>query len=83
MGMDTGLSVKDILIVILIQAVVCASYCYNLAREKGHNAGSWAIGGFLFSIIALIAAAGLPDLYLRKTGGKGSESVLSIPEKNR
>ena len=55
----------EILLVILL-AVVCASFSSNVAYSKGHVAGSWFLGGLLFGPLALLAAVGLPDLKLRR-----------------
>lgn len=51
---------------ILALAVICAFFCAAVASRKGYSWFLWLIGGGLFGPIALIAAAGLPDLYLRK-----------------
>ena len=49
-------------------------YCGEVAHQKGYSGTSWAIGGFFFGFIALIAAAGLPDKklnrYIRRIGEK-------------
>lgn len=45
--------------------LACSGYTATVAKEKGYGS-SWAIGGFLFGPIALLAAAGLPDLEMRK-----------------
>ena len=45
---------------------VSALYCGEVAHQKGYKGAAWAIGGFFFGFIALIAAAGLPDRKLRK-----------------
>jgi hypothetical protein len=72
-------SMQYVLVGLVVQAVACAAYSHKLASEKGHDASAWAIGGFLFSIIALIAAAGLPDRYLRNTDGENGDSGSEIP----
>jgi hypothetical protein len=56
----------EFFLVLLITAVVCSCYSNCLADSKGHNGGSWTIGGLLFGPLALVAAAGLPDLKQRK-----------------
>ena len=53
-------------IVSLIVFFLAGLFCFNVAEEKGYNGFLWFIGGFLFSFIALIAVAGLPDRKLRK-----------------
>ena len=50
----------------LIVFFIAGIFCFNVAEEKGYNGFLWFIGGFLFSFIALIAVAGLPDRKLRK-----------------
>ena len=50
----------------LIVFFVAGLFVSNVAQEKGYNGFVWFIGGFLFSVIALIAVAGLPDKKLRK-----------------
>ena len=50
----------------LIVFFIAGLFCFNVAEEKGYNGFLWFIGGFLFSVIALIAVAGLPDRKLRK-----------------
>ena len=50
----------------LIIFFVAGLFVSNVAQEKGYNGFVWFIGGFLFSVIALIAVAGLPDKKLRK-----------------
>ena len=50
----------------LIVFFIAGLFCFNVAEEKGYNGFLWFIGGFLFSFIALIAVAGLPDKKLRK-----------------
>ena len=50
----------------LIVFFVAGLFVSNVAQEKGYNGFVWFLGGFLFSVIALIAVAGLPDKKLRK-----------------
>ena len=44
----------------------CAVLCAIVAKEKGYVPVSWFFGGLFFGFFALVAAAGLPDLKLRK-----------------
>ncbi len=44
----------------------CAVLCAIVAKEKGYVPLAWFFGGLFFGFFALIAAAGLPDLKLRK-----------------
>ena len=41
--------------------IACCAYAAALASAKEMNVALWALGGFLFGPIALIAAAGMPD----------------------
>jgi len=41
-------------------------YTQTLAKAKGYNKDAWFWGGLLYGPIALLAAAGLPDLKLRR-----------------
>ena len=50
----------------LIVCFVVGLFVSNVAQEKGYNGFVWFIGGLCFSVIALIAVAGLPDKKLRK-----------------
>ena len=38
-----------------------ALYTAKVASAKGYRFGWWFVGGLVFSVVALIAAAGLPD----------------------
>jgi hypothetical protein len=38
----------------------CAGFSAYVASQKGRSAIAWCVLGFLFSIFALIAVAGLP-----------------------
>ena len=53
-------------IIIFIAQIVIALFCALVANEKGYSNIAWFFGGILFSFIALIAVAGLPDKRLRK-----------------
>jgi hypothetical protein len=53
-----------VLAIALVSA--CAAYTSSVAESKGHNSGSWFIGGLFFGPLALIASSGLPDLKARK-----------------
>ena len=55
-----------IFFVLIIVWLSAGFYCGEVAYQKGYSGAAWAIGGFLFGFIALIAAAGLPDRKLRK-----------------
>lgn len=51
---------EALLIIWFMQAVVCAGFVSTVAEAKGLRAGSWAVSGLLFGVIALIAVAGMP-----------------------
>lgn len=41
--------------------VAVAFYTATVASAKGYRFGWWLLGGLAFSLVALIAAAGMPD----------------------
>ena len=51
-----------------------------IAAPKDHNGITWALGGFLFGPMALIAATGLPVRKLRKKIGLPAEQQGVSPE---
>ena len=51
---------------LLILWSICGFLAASVASEKGYSYASWFIAGLLFSVLALIAAAGLPDKKLRR-----------------
>ena len=63
----------------LIIFFVAGLFVSNVAQEKGYNGFVWFIGGFFFSVIALIAVAGLPDKKLRKYIRQIGENQNAIP----
>jgi hypothetical protein len=52
---------EAIVIIVIIQAVACSVFSQKLAEEKGYSMRLWFLGGLVFGIIGLIAAAGLPN----------------------
>ena len=58
-------SIGSIFLFTFISGLPCGLLCASLANNKGHSAWRWFAGGVLFNILALIAAAGLPDRLLR------------------
>ena len=42
--------------------ILVSILCYKIAEDKNRNAICWAIGGFLFSLIALVILLILPKL---------------------
>jgi len=53
-------------IVLIVVCLIAGYFCSMVANEKGYRESSWFVLGFLFSLPALIAVAGLPDRKLRK-----------------
>tara|TARA_B100000212_G_scaffold124866_1_gene93734 strand:+ start:32 stop:517 length:486 start_codon:yes stop_codon:yes gene_type:complete len=53
-------------IVLLLLWSICGFLAATIASEKGYSYLTWFIAGLLFSLFALVAAAGLPDKKLRK-----------------
>ena len=58
-----------ILLVALVQSTLCGIIAADLARVKGHDTTKWGWYGFLFGLIGLWGAVGLPD---RNTPGMSS-----------
>ena len=56
----------DLGILYIFLGVIFALFCSSIAREKGYGEFAWAVIGFFFSFIGLIAIAGMPDLVSRK-----------------
>jgi len=56
-------------IVVLVVHLISAGLSKTVAAQKARNSNRWAIAGFLFGPLGLIAAVGLPDrhqiVYLR------------------
>lgn len=52
-----------IIILIVVHTVVVGGLCAHLGRKKslGGDGGAWFFAGMFFSVLGLIAAAGLPD----------------------
>jgi len=44
----------------------CGLYTRTMAEAKGYDEAAWFFGGLLLRPMALLAAAGLPDLKLRR-----------------
>lgn len=44
----------------LIIWILVSALCYKIAKEKNRDVVSWAILGFLFSLIALVVLICLP-----------------------
>jgi hypothetical protein len=66
-----------VFIIGLISAVLTA----QVASAKGCDYSSWALAGFFFGPLALIAAAGLPDRRLRRYLRALAEK-LEVPEES-
>ena len=50
----------------VVLGLIFGTFCSSIAKEKGYGEWIWFIIGFFFSIFALIAIAGMPDLISRK-----------------
>lgn len=46
--------------------IICAEFCGRIARAKGFDQSNWYMTGLLIGPLALIAAAGLPDLKMQR-----------------
>jgi len=53
-------------VAIITAAIACACFSDALAGAKGCERGAWAIAGFLFGPLALLAIAGMPDRRTQK-----------------
>ena len=62
---DTSIPMETIWLIIIIGAGITSAFTGKVAGAKGYDEPMWAIGGFLFGPIALIAAAGMPDSRMR------------------
>ena len=56
-------------VVVLVVHLISAGLSKTLAAQKARNSNRWAVAGFLFGPLGLIAAVGMPDrhqiVYLR------------------
>ena len=66
--------------ILIFFSLITAIFCTHIASEKGYDALSWFILGFLFSFIALIAVAGMPDRQTRKYLRLIGENQNAIPK---
>lgn len=48
-------------IIVIIFGISCGAFASRVASAKGYDGMSWFWGGFFFSLVALIAVAGLPQ----------------------
>jgi len=65
-------------VTILILLAWCIGFCVlcsYVAKEKGKDPGTWAILGFIFGIIALIALAALPAEEKKKSNAALDEAI--------
>ena len=58
-------SIGSLFLFSLFFSLPCGLLCASLANNKGYSPWRWFAGGVLFDIIGLIAAAGLPNKFLR------------------
>ena len=50
------------LLFLVVLQIACAFFTMRVVEEKGYkNKDGWFMGGLIFGLIALLAAAGLPD----------------------
>ena len=74
-----------VLVLGLVFGVVCAAFCAHMAREKGRDPVLWGACGFFFSLIAVIALAGVPAITgpvigPRRPGGvPAAEQLVDCP----
>jgi hypothetical protein len=76
-------------LVILVIAAVSAIFSSALAEAKGCNTTSWAVAGFFFGPLALLAIAGMPDkrmqrilLLIAEKQGVVMKPTLNVVETN-
>ncbi|HUT29935.1 MAG TPA: hypothetical protein VMX13_09095 [Sedimentisphaerales bacterium] len=50
------------LVALILQAVVCAGFCYFIANEKNRDPLAWMMLGFFFGIFSMIALAAVPEI---------------------
>jgi HEAT repeat protein len=67
---DQELYIEYMVIVIIIDALVCAGLAANIAEKKGYSSGAWGACGLFFGVLGLIAAAGLPKRDMRERSPK-------------
>ena len=57
------------LVVVLVAHLISSGLSKTVAAQKARNSNRWAVAGFLFGPLGLIAAVGIPDrhqiVYLR------------------
>jgi len=59
---ETAMSTLEIALIValVVEAIICGSYCSYVAWLKGYDGFRWFFGGLVFNIVALIAIAGMP-----------------------
>ena len=67
-----------IVIVLVLVCYVTGAFTSRVAREKGYS-DKWFWGGFLFGLVALIAACGLPDRATRNELPTQREQAAELP----
>ncbi|MCX5946551.1 MAG: hypothetical protein NTZ53_14920 [Cyanobacteria bacterium] len=73
---------NELTILYVVVGFVFAMFCSTVAKEKGYGEFEWAVIGFFFSFIALIAIAGMPDLVSRKYLRRLAEALPPVETKN-
>ena len=72
---------NELTILYVVVGFVFAMFCSTVAKEKGYGELKWAVIGFFFSFIALIAIAGMPDLVSRKYLRRLAEALPPVETK--
>lgn len=75
-GMDVW--VAWLCLTAIFNGLVCAGFCSELAKHKGHNTGNAVVLGFLFGLFALLTYVGLPDLKQRQVINRLNDQLERI-----
>jgi hypothetical protein len=67
-----------VLSLFVVFGIVFGLFTMTVASKKGYSSGAWFLGGFIFNIVALIAAAGLP----LKRDADEMQKATQTPEKS-
>lgn len=71
---------NDLTIIYIVIGFVFAIFCSSISEAKGYDKVWWALIGFLFNFIALIAIAGMPDLIARRYLRRLADALPSVEE---
>ena len=72
---------NDLTIIYIVIGFVFAIFCSSISEAKGYDKVWWALIGFLFNFIALIAIAGMPDLIARRYLRRLAEALPPVETK--